>query len=379
MTDIFDDDVPVVEAAEEVVTTKQDELSQPVAKKFAFVGCGAAGGRIVDEFYRRGYRRTLVANTCRQDQDGLSDELEYIDLGLNGSGKDPTVSRECITRPRNRIQFLEFFSEILGADFDYVFVCAGLGGGTGSGIGPEMIKLLQEYIASQDISAKIGCILSLPQASEGSVVARNALAAYEEFMKLSPSPMILIDNARAAKRLKSSIASQYKDANKDATTLLHVFNTLAMMPSIQTFDGADFSQLLDSGLITFGVSGVNNWKDGDDIVAKTIMDTFKSATLAEVDVSYATQGVCIVVAGENVLNAFSLDGLIGGLNMLRNTSRCQDMMLHPAVYRNDKKPDALTVYVALGGLKPHENTLKQLAKAGNTTISSKLASFFGIA
>jgi len=386
MSTIFDEEVPEVKPVEDnSAADTADELSEPAAKKFAFVGCGAAGGRIVDEFYRKGYRRVIAANTCSQDSKGLSSELAFINLNIGGAGKEPSRARACVQAPANRVHFLQFFEEVLGTDFEYVFVCAGLGGGTGSGMGPEMIKYLREYIDSKGITAKIGCILSLPMAAEGSRVAKNAIYAYAEFLSLGPTPLIIIDNARVAKIHKSSFAKLYSDANRDAANLLHTFNVLAAMPAMQTFDSSDLSQLLNSGMITFGVSGVSDWHDGSDVVAKAVMDTFQSATLAEVDISQATQGVCVVVAGANVLNAFSTDELMGGLNLLRNSSKNKDMLLHPGVYENESKPDSMRVYVALGGLKPNKTMLTQLASVGNVdmkaeepTIKSSLGKFFGM-
>jgi cell division GTPase FtsZ len=381
MSNIFEEDIPEVVAEETTSTTTKDELAQPVAKRFAFIGIGAAGGRIADEFYRKGYRRCMAVNTCESDRMGLSDDLEFINLNVGGSGKNPAVSKDLIAQPQNRVQFMSFFADILGQDFDYAFITCGLGGGTGSGGGPELYKILKEYIESNGIKAKIGVILSFPQASEGSRVAANALAAYEEFIKLGPTPLLLIDNSRVAKIRKSTIASLHKDANKDTATLLHTLNVLAATPAIQTLDSADFSQILDSGMITLGMSGISNWKEGSDVLAKAIMSTFQSATLADVDVSNATQGACVVVAGANVLNTFSNDELMRGLDLLRNSSTCPNMLLHPAIYENSSKgaEDSLRVYVALGGLKPNEAVLRQLAKVGNVKdFESRLANFFGV-
>jgi len=385
MSDIFDDDVPEMEPVEEETRDdNSDQLAQPVAKKFAFVGCGAAGGRIVDEFYKKGYRRCMAANTCSQDRKGLSDELEFIDLNIGGAGKDPSRARACCLQPANRVQFINFFEEVIGTEADYVFVCAGLGGGTGSGMGPVMIKYLREYIAGKGLKTKIGAILSFPMPQEGSRVAGNALRAYAEFMSLNPSPLILIDNSRVEKIHKSSFAKLYGDANKDACNILHSLNCLAVMPSFQTYDAADFAQLLDSGQITFGVSGVSNWSEGSDAVSKAVMNVYQSATLADVDVSEATQGVLIVVAGENVLNTFSTAELLGGLELLRNSSKTGDMMLHAGVYVNEKNADSMRIYVALGGLKPKKDILSNLARVGQVdmrreepTIKSSLAKFFG--
>jgi len=382
---IFDEEVLEVHPVEDSKELNlADEFSEPVAKKFAFIGCGAAGGRIVDEFFKKGYRRAMAANTCEQDRKGLSADLDFVDLSIGGAGKDPSKARECVLKPSTRVQLLRYIEEILGTDFEYVFICAGLGGGTGSGMGPVIFKYLQEYIESKGMNAKIGCILSLPMEQEGSRVAKNAIYAYAEFLVLNPTPMVIIDNARVAKIHNSSYAKRNSDANKGVANLLHAFNTMAAMPSEQTFDSSDLSQLLDSGMITFGVSGVSNWEEGSDVVARAIMDTFQSATLADVDISKATQGVCIVVAGENVLNTFSTEELMGGLDLLRNSSKQKDMLLHPAVYVNEAKPDSMRVYVALGGLKPNKAVFDKLSRVGNVdmkveepTIKSSLARFFG--
>jgi len=376
---VFDTDIPQLEATTAEEAKTKDELAQPVSQNFAFIGCGAAGGRLTDAFYRIGYRRCMVINTCEQDQDGLSENLEYVNTQLGGSAKDPNISRTLVLKPDVRVQFLSFFKEILGNDFDRVFVCLGAGGGTGSGMGPELIKLLKEYIATNNLEAKVGCIMSLPQPSEGSRVCTNALEAYENILKQGPLPLIVIDNARVAKLRKSTIKSLYPDANSSAVSLLHTLNVLSATPSFQTLDSADFRSFLNSGMITFGVVGINNWKEGSDLIAKTVMETFRSATLADVDASEATQGLCVMVAGSNVLEKFSNDELMEGLTLLRNSSKCQSMVLHPAIYENTVagKEDSLAVYVGLGGLRPNEGVLQSLAKIGNVQVP-KLAQFLGI-
>jgi len=377
---IFEEVLPTVEAAPPAETTGyKDKLDEPVGHKFAFVGCGAAGGRIVNEFYLKGYRRAMVVNTCKQDGDGLEKKLEYVDIGEGGSGKDPSVSRKLLSAQQNRLQMLSLYDEIIGREADYVFVCAGLGGGTGSGGGPVLAQHLQEHIRTKSPKTKVGCILAFPTKSEGSVVAQNALGSYGDFLKLKLSPIILLDNARVERIRKSSVANRYKDANRDVTTLLHTFNTLAAMPAEQTFDRADFAQLLNSGIVTFGMSGVASWKEGADTLSKAILETFRAATLAEVDVETATQGVCLIAAGDNVLNTFRSEELMGGLELLRNSSKSQSMMLHPGVYRipQPEAADMLRVYVALGGLRLSEGPLKTLASVGNVEITSELAGFFG--
>jgi len=375
---IFDEEIQEVIAVNPESGPEKDQHSEPVALKLAFVGVGAAGGRIVNEFYERGYRRCLAINTCLQDRAGLNEDLEFVNLNIGGSGKNPAVSKDLMSKPQNKVQFMNYFKEILGTEFDFVMVCAGLGGGTGSGGGPELVKALKEYIEINAINAKVGAILSLPQNAEGSRVAANALGAYEAFARLNPAPLLIIDNARVARIRKSTVGSLHKDANKDVVTMLHTLNVLSATPAIQSFDKADFSQLLSSGMVTLGMSGIPNWQEGSDVLSKAIMATYQSATLSDADISHASQAACIILAGTNVLNAFSNEELMNGLEMLRNSSKHASMMLHPGIYENTsaRGVDSLRVFVGLGGIKPNMQTLNGLAKIGNVDIP-ELAKFFG--
>ena len=384
---IFDEDIPEIAVTEDSQesASQADSHSEPVAKKFAFVGVGAAGGRIVNEFFLKGYRKAVVMNTCLQDSADLDDNLAFIDMNIkgrniSGCGKDPTVSRALLRDPRQRVELTGHFKEIIGDQADYIFVCAGLGGGTGSGGGPELVSLIKEYLEDTGSTAKVGCILTLPQPQEGSRVAVNALDALVAFKALNPTPMLIIDNGRVGKMRGSTVASLYSDANRDAALMLHSFNELAAKPARQTFDGSDFGQLLNSGMITLGMGGVRDWSKGADVLAKTILSLYQSATLADMDTSTATQGVCVIAAGSNVYKSFSNEELMRGLDMLRNSSRCQTMMLHSGFYEipDDRAADTLRVYVGLGGLQLNSDILKQLAKTGVVDFESKLANFFGI-
>jgi cell division GTPase FtsZ len=377
--DLFATDDAVVVGGEED-TTKQirDIFPFDVAKKFAFIGVGACGGRIVDSFYKYGYRRCLVINTTAADMQELHTDLEKIDMQIGGAGKTPLVAKERVLIPDNRESIRQAIDEVIGRDFDYGLVCAGLGGGTGSGAGPEIFRLLREHADASGLEPKrIGCILSIPQAAEGPRVCENALYAYEEFLSLTPTPCILIDNSKVASLKKTSYLTFYSTANKEATMLLHACNRFAAMSSQQTFDPSDFSKVLDSGLITFGRSTIPNWSEGKKVVAKAILETFRSASLAEVNLKTATQAACIVAAGQRVLEQFSMNELMEGIDVLSNVSDTK-IMLHPAVYLADTNPDSLQVYTIIGGLTPGEQTLKVLAKAARMDVPSKLAQFFDV-
>jgi cell division GTPase FtsZ len=379
--DLFEMDGAVV-LGEDQADDKQGQIEDifpyPVAKKFGFIGVGACGGRVVDEFYRKGYRRCLVINTTEQDMKDLHEDLTRINMNTGGAGKTPSFARERVLIPENREMIRCTIDECLGRDFDYALVCAGLGGGTGSGAGPEIFRILQQHADSVGLDPKrVGCILSIPQAVEGPRVCENALNAYNDFLTLSPTPCVLIDNAKVMSLRKTSVLTFYSVANREVTTALHACNRFAAMSSIQTFDPSDFAKVLDSGLITFGRSTISNWGAGKKVVANAILDTFKTASLAEVNLKTATQAACIIAAGKNVLEHFEMGDLLEGIDVLSKVSDSR-VMLHPAVYLIENSPDAFNVYTMIGGLTPGKNTLQALAKAARTEVPGSLASFFDL-
>jgi cell division GTPase FtsZ len=268
--------------------------------------------------------------------------------------------------------------ECLGRDFDYGLVCAGLGGGTGSGAGPEIFRILQQHADAVGLDPKrVGCILSIPQAAEGPRVCENALNAYNDFLALTPTPCVLIDNTKVMQNYKTSFLTFFDKANSAVTSLLHVCNRFAAMSSMQTFDPSDFAKVLDSGLITFGQSAIANWGEGKKVIASAILETFKTASLAEVDFKTATQAACIVAAGKNVLESFEMGDLLEGIDVLSKVSNNR-VMLHPAVYQLENSPDNFHVYTMIGGLTPGKSTLQALAKSARIEVPKALARFFDL-
>ncbi|MGD9746726.1 MAG: cell division protein FtsZ, partial [Verrucomicrobiales bacterium] len=117
----------------------------PEDKKFAarVLGVGGAGTNVLDRIALEGSEdaELMVLNT---DGRSLSTSVsgDRIQLGKNllkgmGAGGDPELGQQSA---------LEAVDEIRHAvrGQDMVFVCVGLGGGTGSGAGPEVCRIARE-------------------------------------------------------------------------------------------------------------------------------------------------------------------------------------------------------------------------------------------
>jgi cell division protein FtsZ len=120
---------------------RQETASEP--RKIRVIGVGGAGSNILDRAMLDGidHVELTTANTDVQSLTG-SVANQKIQLGRNltrglGSGGDPELGLAAAEESSEEIQ-----SAVAGCDI--VFICAGLGGGTGSGAAPFVAKLARE-------------------------------------------------------------------------------------------------------------------------------------------------------------------------------------------------------------------------------------------
>ena len=127
-----------------MIQLAQEERGQhiPVAS-IKVVGVGGAGGNTVNCMIRSGYSGVefLVINTDLQALE-LSDADKKIQIGLKsskglGAGANPEVGKRAAEEDLDKIM-----SELEGADI--VFLSGGMGGGTGSGALPVIVKALKD-------------------------------------------------------------------------------------------------------------------------------------------------------------------------------------------------------------------------------------------
>ena len=129
-------------------------------RKIRVIGVGGAGSNILDRAMLDGIDRVelTTANTDVQSLTG-SVTNQKIQLGRNltrglGSGGDPELGLAAAEESSEEIQ-----AAIAGCDI--IFVCAGLGGGTGSGAAPYIAKL------AKDAGALVLVLATMPFTFEG--------------------------------------------------------------------------------------------------------------------------------------------------------------------------------------------------------------------
>ena len=352
----------------------KDDFPYDVAFNFAFLGTGQGGGRIADAFYKLGYRRVAAFNTTEQDFNDLTLETHKLSLDVGGASKEPDKAKAALKGREEDVR--DLMTVAWGKNVDYAMICIGLGGGTGSGTGPELVRIAQQYMADQGRPVRVGAVVSLPPVTEGYQVARNAVQGFNELVQLNVSPLIVIDNARIDQLYKPAMSQRNAVANNTISQLFHLFNQLSAVHSpFATFDRSELAQLLDSGLITFGAANIPKIDTPADI-SSSIREQLTQSVLAEVELDTASKAACLFVGGQHEMDTLDMDYFDAGFTQMERMMH-KESIVHRGVYLGGSP--GLQAYTMLAGLDVPKQRLKQLAEKGKVTKGkSSMASHLGI-
>ena len=370
MSDDFDFDGFVeADAAQFVISTRTvaDSFKDAPAFKMGIVGVGQCGNNLAQAFYRIGYRRVLAVNTAQTDLDSIEKEIPRLLIAKQGAGKDPAVGKANVaskaTEIRNSI-LREF-----GEDFEKIIVCLGLGGGTGSGGGPSVVKIASDIVKNRggDPAKDVIAIVTLPDPSvDGPKQCANALDAYKEVAKLDV-PMIIIDNAQIAAMIRTPLTDGWVKKNDWIARTFHMFNVYANHPSnLGAFDGNDLNDIISRGLLLFSAFRVSKLTDryaiGDTMAANLGRSLF-----AKCDSATATAAGCLMVINPRIGSDMSMEDIAPALKELNHIMR-PNSTLHRGIYipdwtplDQDNRPD-LFCYIIFGGLEHPKVTLEGLCE-----------------
>ena len=350
---------------------------------FGLLGAGQAGGRIVESFYRLGYRKCLAINTAPHDLDGLEDLPEQQKILMStgeagGAGKD---MRKGEAAADNHLQEVyERMQKVFGS-VDRILVCAGAGGGTGGGACLRFVEVAKKYLTYlgvEDVDKRVGVLVTLPTAGEAAspTVADNAHLLATKLCEFAEkdviSPLIIFDNDKIKKMYpKLTVRKFWPTVNATVTGLFHMFNVLSTKVGNPTsFDPADYSRVLSAGgCMIMGLTTLKQYGDGTD-VSKAIRSNMERGLLCGgFDVSTAEAAACIATASESILNDTPglMNSLETGFDTLANITG------NAAVFRGiyEVEKEKFVIYTMLTGLKSPQKRLSELKKFQNTSTTEK--------
>jgi len=252
--------------------------------KIKVIGVGGAGSNIVSWLYNKGISGAdiIATNTDKQHLD-ISDADHKILIGREltrglGCGgfieKGREAARESISQLKDSLK-----------DADMVFVCAGMGGGTGTGAAPVIAQIAKETGA-----IVIGTV-TMPFDIERARVDR-AEFGLQQLRDVSDT-VIVIDNNRLINIAGNlPIQQAFAVANELLSTMIKGIVEIIAIPALVNLDYADVKAIMSSGGVSIIGVGESNTEH------RVEEATRRALTNPLLDVSYeGAQGALIHVSG----------------------------------------------------------------------------------
>ena len=213
--------------------------------RYAWLGGGQCGGRLVKSFYDLGYKKVLAVNTTHNDLDLLDipEEQKFLmDIGEKGAGKDIERGGKAVHQYQQEI--LHLARKTFSTQVDHIMVCFGAGGGTGSGSVMGLIEIAKRYaryVGLKNPNKKVGAIMTLPTVGEAGspLVAENAYEVGTRLSKMASageiSPLIIVDNGKINRMYPGlTVKSFWPSINNTVAGLFDIFNRISALSSEYT-------------------------------------------------------------------------------------------------------------------------------------------------
>jgi len=269
-------------AEEQKTGNKPDtpESDEPNNVRIAVIGVGGAGCNCVNRIFTSNIKSatTIAINTDGKHLNMIGAHKKIllgkvITRGL-GAGGDTTVAKKCAEADRGMLK-----KEI--GENELVFLCAGMGGGTGGGAAPIVAQIAKEQ------GAIVVAMVTYPFALER-VRLRKAQASLQELVKECDT-VVVIDNNRLAQFAPNlPINKAFQLADAITTRAVTGISDTIMFPSLINVDYADVKSVMEGGGLSMISLGEGQ---GHDKVQDVVKDTLSHPLL---DVDYEGAKGCLI-------------------------------------------------------------------------------------
>jgi cell division protein FtsZ len=269
-----------LKGVEQLKTTNGEVVGQANIK---VIGVGGAGNNMVGWLYRKGIKgaEIIACNTDKQHIDMTPADRKFM------IGKDLTRGLGCGGFPEKGAEAAkETMQEIKESlkEADMVFVCAGMGGGTGTGAAPVVAK-----VAKESKCIVIGTV-TMPFKIERARIDK-AEFGLQQLRQVSDT-VIVIDNNRLVQIAGNlPIEQAFAVANELIATMIKGIVETIAVPSLVNLDYADVKAIMTNGgvaAIGVGASDTNNRVEEavQGALSNPLLDiSYKGATGALIHVS----------------------------------------------------------------------------------------------
>lgn len=248
--------------------------------RISVIGVGGAGCNCVNRLYQSGIKsaKTMAVNTDGKHLNMIGSHKKIL-LGKSvtrglGAGGDVGMGRKSAEVDR----------EMLKREIDeneLVFICAGMGGGTGGGAAPVIAEVAREQ------GAIVVAMVTYPFALER-VRIKKAQASLHELVKVCDTVVVIDNNRLAAYAPNLPVNKAFELADSITTRAVSGIADTIMFPSLINVDYADVKTVMDGGglsMISLGEAS------GPAKVEDVVKDTLEHPLL---DVNYEGAKGCLI-------------------------------------------------------------------------------------
>jgi cell division protein FtsZ len=277
---------------------EQGEFSDTSEFGVKVIGIGGAGANVLDRMALEGSddAELLTLNT---DVRALSTSVSShkIQLGSTllkgmGTGGDPTLGKQAAIEAVDEIRKAIRTSKM-------VFVCVGLGGGTGSGAAPEVCRIAKEEGVFLTVFA------TMPFSFEGQRRMDQAKNALESISRYA-NAVITFDNDRMGELIvpKDGVAAAFAAADKIISQSIRATMNVVFRPGIIRIGMDDLLSALDADdsrcLFGYGVA------KGDNRAHEALEQALKCPLLDRGKLLNEARSVLVQVAGGDTMTLFEV-------------------------------------------------------------------------
>jgi cell division protein FtsZ len=265
-----------------------DETINPISNigqaSIKVIGCGGAGNNMVSWLYRKGIKgaKIIATNTDQQHLNITEADHKFL-IGANitkglGCGGFPAKGAAAVQENLAEVK------EVL-KNTDMAFICAGMGGGTGTGSAPYVAKL-----AADSGTIVIGTV-TMPFSIERARIDKAEFGLQE--LRKYADTVIVLDNNRLVKIAGNLPVQQaFAVANELIATMIRGIVETIAVPSLVNLDFADVRAIMKNG----GVAAIGVGYSDTNRRAEEAVDGALSNPLLEIDYKGA-DGALIHIEG----------------------------------------------------------------------------------
>lgn len=268
----------------------------------AIVGVGGAGSNVLDRItLDRTMEGALIG--MHTDVRVLGHAMAPVKLQLGtelmrgvGAGGDPDLGREAALFSREDIRKALEGHQI-------IFICAGLGGGTGSGAAPVIAEI------AKGTGALVLVVATMPFSFEGRRRVTQAEEALELLQKRADA-LVLFENNRMGELIlpKDGIQKAFSAADQLISQSLRAVSTMVSTPGLVKLGLDDLTKALaaSNGRCLFGFGEAR----GKDRGAEALKKALKSPLIDQGRLLHQAKNLLVHIAGGDGLTLVEVEGIM---------------------------------------------------------------------